>query len=675
MLLFTMSNVNTQNFVLFSNSKLVIRPYLIISSGSMNKKDQTLLCKTRELQMPKLSISPATSETWGFKLHLIVCDLEGLSIPNKENYTIKVQIEWPVPRKKYLSRRTIERNHTSNQCINSNGCICWNEGFNHECKLRMKNSKTFSSQMINLEIHGLGLESDNRASVLAKFRMDITKYAGPTETSEKIIKFPVKCSIGSSTLVTRLTVKLKTFEFQLIHDSVVHPLSPTQLLPSLSSCIRYQNPTSRNMDDSTSESDEETEPSYRRLVATNLLLRSPVDDKLECCKEENREKTQQYQAMHKSSLIKLLSWKNTRISLRVPDHPRDTPLLNKAYGEDGGDDIDNDRRCHLSLLQPSEGKVQCDFQSFGFKGSDRFEIGNWEKRKLVSRDGNLELVTEIFLASIDQRSEKASGGGACTVLAAIIADWLHQNPEILPLRCQFDKLISEGSMEWRKLCKEETNKEKFSDQHFDLDTVLQAQVRPLKVVHEKSYVGFFELENMPNQLELLQGAMSFESIWEELQSSESSLAEDIYIVSWNDHFFVLKIEVDAIYIIDTLGERLFEGCNKAYILKFNKESKLYRVQPKVDSEKDEEKQTRNTGEKVDKRSRQKIKICDGKSSCKEFIKGFFAAIPLRELKSNIQKEIIGKVPLHRLLQIEFQYTTPCNNTANHRDYAQINCKV
>ena len=174
----------------------------------------------------------------------------------------------------------------------------------------------------------------------------------------------------------------------------------------------------------------------------------------------------------------------------------------------------------------------------------------------MSRDGSLELVTEIFLASIDQRSEKASGGGACTVLAAVIADWLHQNPGILPFRCQLDKLIRDGSLEWRNLCKEEANREKFSDQHFDLDTVLQAQVRPLKVVQKKSYIGFFELENIPNQFEFLHSAMSFDSIWEELQSRESRMAEEIYIVCWNDHFFVLKIEADAIYIIDTLGERL-----------------------------------------------------------------------------------------------------------------------
>ncbi|PSR93037.1 Biotin synthase [Actinidia chinensis var. chinensis] len=626
--------------------------------------------------MPKWDFSATKSETRNFKLHLMVCDLEGLSpaaIPNKKNYTIKIQVEWAVSKRKYISRRTTERNHTSNQCINSDGCVCWNESFYHECKLKLKNAMSFSSRMINLQVHGSNLEPNRRVSVLAKIRLDIAKIAGETETSEKIIKFPVRCCIGGSTVESRLTVKLNSFEFHPVHNSsIVHPLSPIQLLPSLSSCIRYQSTTSNEMDNSSSESDKEDEPSYRSLEATNLLLESLVDDKLEYCKEDTQKNNQQYQTVHKPSLTRLLSWKNLRVSFRVPEHPRDTPLLNKVYGEDGGDDIDNDRRCHLSPLQQGQGEVQSDLQPFGFMGSDRFEIGNWERRKLVSRDGSLVLVTEIFLASIDQRSEKASGEGACTVLAAVIADWLHQNPGILPLRCQFDKLIREGSLEWRNLCQEEANREKFTDQHFDLDTVLQAQVRPLKVVQKKSYVGFFELENIPNQFEFLQGVMSFDSIWEELQSRESRMAEEIYIVCWNDHFFVLKIEVDAIYIIDTLGERLFEGCTKAYILKFNKESKLYRMQPKVDSEKHAENQASNTGEKVDTGCSQKTKICEGKSSCKEFIKGFLAAIPLRELQTSIQSGITGGTPLHHLLQIEFQYTTTCNNTTNHGEQILVN---
>lgn len=431
--------------------------------------------------------------------------------------------------------------------------------------------------------------------------------------------------------------------------------------------------TTNNIDSSSLESDDEdAEQSYRSITATNIQIAGLVDDKVglvddkvKHAKDKGWEEDQpfSYQETHKPSLISLKSWNSRRLGFRVPDHPRDTPLLNKAFGEDGGDDIDNARRCLLSSLGARESQVKHDFQPSGFTGSDRFEIGSWEKRKFTSRDGKLELVTEMFLASIDQRSDKASGEGACTVLAAVIADWLHQNPKLLPLKCQFDKLIRDGSLEWRNLCKEETHREKFSDQHFDLDTVLQAQVRPLMMVPEKSYIGFFELENMPNQLDFLQGAMSFDSIWEELQQSESTSEEQIYVVSWNDHFFVLKIEKDAIYTIDTLGERLSEGCNKAYILKFNRESMVYRVQSKSSNSKmasgdDQDTELCNSGEN-DKRDSQEL-ICKGKLCCKEFIKGFLAALPLQELQCNIEKGIADKAPLHRLLQIEFQYMTPCH---------------
>jgi len=40
---------------------------------------------------------------------------------------------------------------------------------------------------------------------------------------------------------------------------------------------------------------------------------------------------------------------------------------------------------------------------------------------------------------------------------------------------------------------------------------------------------------------------------------------------------LVKIEKEAYYIIDTLGERLFEGCKQAYILKFDKDTEMYHL--------------------------------------------------------------------------------------------------
>jgi hypothetical protein len=46
----------------------------------------------------------------------------------------------------------------------------------------------------------------------------------------------------------------------------------------------------------------------------------------------------------------------------------------------------------------------------------------------------------------------------------------------------------------------------------------------------------------------------------------------------------------------------------------------------------------------------------GRSACCQFVKEFFAALPLRELQIDIEKGLLGKVPLHQRLQIEFHFT-------------------
>lgn len=391
-----------------------------------------------------------------------------------------------------------------------------------------------------------------------------------------------------------------------------------------------------------SESEEETDQSYQRIKTIDLTRSQSLHETIIY---QGKEQTSSYEVLEKPKLKRILSW-------NIRKKPKDAPLLNKANGE-GGDDIDNARRTLLSFLKPQKDKVKGDVKDDEFMDSARFEVGKWEKKTVKSRDGKLELQTDIFMATIDQRSEKALGGGACTVIATIITDWLFKNPNALPLKCELDKLIRDGSREWRNLCEEETHKDKFLDQHFDLDTVIEAKIRPLEVVSEKSYVGFFKLENI-NELDHLQDAMSFDTIWDEIQSDESS-SEGVYIVSWNDHFFVLKKEKSEIFIIDTLGERLAEGCDKAYILKFNEDSVIFNVPPEMKTSKVEP-------EKVIKENHEKENspgfACKGTSCCKEFIKGFLAAIPLGELQSSVEKGINGNAPLHQLLQIEFHYMLP-----------------
>ena len=323
-------------------------------------------------------------------------------------------------------------------------------------------------------------------------------------------------------------------------------------------------------------------------------------------------------------------------------------------------------------------------------GDDNFAIGNWEQKEVVSRDGHMKVQTQVFFASIDQRSERAAGESACTALVAVIANWFQTNRDIMPIKSQFDSLIREGSLEWRNLCDNETYREGFPDKHFDLDTVLEAKIRPLSVVPGKSFIGFFHPDGMDEgRFDFLQGAMSFDSIWDEIShagsESPSNSGPQVYIVSWDGHFFVLIVDPQAYYIMDTLGERLYEGCDQAYILKFGRDTKLYKLssvtQPS-DEKPGGDQQMVTAAIEPKNRPAQQVNpqessvagpvvtkpeestadeeeaevVCQGKESCKEYIKNFLAAIPIRELQADIKKGLMASTPLHRRLQIEFHYT-------------------
>jgi hypothetical protein len=323
-------------------------------------------------------------------------------------------------------------------------------------------------------------------------------------------------------------------------------------------------------------------------------------------------------------------------------------------------------------------------------GDDNFAVGSWEQKEVTSRDGHMKLEAQVFFASIDQRSERAAGESACTALVAVIADWFQNNHDLMPIKSQFDSLIREGSSEWRSLCENETYKERFPDKHFDLETVLQAKIRPLSVVPGKSFIGFFHPEGMDEgRFDFLHGAMSFDNIWDEISCAgsecQSSREPQVYIVSWNDHFFILKVEPEAYYIIDTLGERLYEGCSQAYILKFDSNTVISKMPDVAESSeektagdqqivtaaehKNRQGQPANTKEEgyvasgaVVTKPEEPIKsdeeefVCRGKESCKEYIKSFLAAIPIRELQVDIKKGLMASTPLHHRLQIEFHYT-------------------
>ncbi|XP_071917966.1 uncharacterized protein [Coffea arabica] len=348
--------------------------------------------------------------------------------------------------------------------------------------------------------------------------------------------------------------------------------------------------------------------------------------------------------MEPAKKMGLFSWKRRRLSFKPtpvkgePDDKKPARLKNE---------IDNDPQCSGSskLDLVTSGSLQVE------------DKGDWESKEVISRDGQTELKTNVFFASFDQCSNKAAGESACTALVAVIAYWLQLNRDAVPTRPEFDDLIMEGSSEWRKLCENDAYTYDFPNKHFDLETVLHADVRPIAISRDDSFVGFFS----PEKFEALKEAMSFDEIWEGI----SRVAEDhdprVYIVSWNDHFFVLKVEANAYYIIDTLGERLCEGCNQAYILKFDDSSLMHGKSAKEDVNKAESSDSKSTNPNDIGEI-----ICSGKECCKEFIKRFLAAIPLEELEEEEKKGAVSYYSLHHRLQIElnFSYVLPSSFTSS-----------
>ncbi|XP_057957477.1 uncharacterized protein LOC131150641 [Malania oleifera] len=336
--------------------------------------------------------------------------------------------------------------------------------------------------------------------------------------------------------------------------------------------------------------------------------------------------------------VELLSWKRKRLSSGSVRKKIEL-LFKKTSRVDDNPVVHADHQ--LSGSSPTE-SIHSDSELSLLTGS-------WESKELGSRDGQAVLNANLFFASFDQCSEQADGEGACTALVTVIANWLQSNQGAMPTRPEFNDLITRGSSEWRKLCSSEAYTNAFPDKHFDLETVLQARLRPLSVRPDKSFVGFFS----PEKFELLKGRMSFDEIWNEITSNLEDYEESVYIVSWNDHFFVLKVEANACYLIDTLGERLFEGCNQAYILRFDESSSMCRKVKKEESSSEE----RTGVETSDQGQEGEEIICRGKDCCREFIKRFLAAIPLSELETEEQKGTISSLSLHQRLQIEFHFSS------------------
>lgn len=519
-----------------------------------------------------------------FILRLVIEDIKELPASSNDCNLI-AKVEWRGNEKAGLLAGACKKNYTCQKRLQENGSVSWNEGFDHACKFKRGKSESFRSWIIALQIKEVQGKVGEKKKNIGKAKLNIGEFV--QFENVKTIRIPINCSVKNQTAQAMLMLKLQLFKLESVERSQV----------ILTGCFS---------------------PYSCRSAGKNNM---PAEEGQIIRNETRDQNDHKKHIMNKHSNRRKLGRNRTRAP------------------EDDVDDENCNESCIMFLKRFKEAKVRPveNFNPLGLINErHRYEAGRWERRKLVSRDEKMELSADVYLASIDQCSRRAAGGSACTVLAAVVADWLHKNPKSLPTRGQFDELVLRGSLQWRNLCKDETNRAKFSDKHFDLDTVLVEKIKSLAVVTEKSCVGFFPMEELPESFDFLHGDMSFDTIWDGILCTDES-EEKIYIASWNDHFFVLKVEKEAIYLLDTLGERLTEGCNQAYILKFDSETAIYRRS---------------------KEGEEDLLISRGVACCKEYIKGFLSAIPLSGLQEDIKRGRAKEELLHRLLQIDFHFTAP-----------------
>ncbi|KAM0068531.1 putative NT-type C2 domain-containing protein [Helianthus debilis subsp. tardiflorus] len=656
-----------------------------------------------------------------FKVKLVVKKMEGGSCdpvhadPEK-GYHRAVEIKWKGPKITLSSfRRTVKRNFTREErVVDPNGVVQWNEEFQTVCTLSGYKENAFNPWEIGFTVlNGSSPGPKNKIPVLGTASLNLAEFALSAEEKDLDLTIPLTISCGASEPGPSLHIQLSLVEVRADQESADPTQSQSQTSESSSGekdelsalkaglrkvkifteyvSIRRGKKTSREDDREDdhesrsedgdyssyhfdSESLEESEEgesnevkedstfrksfSYGTLAHANCTTGSLYEDSVYysyrksdvgCSQNDDSNASVSEPYVVPNPKRGIFPWKKRKLNLRSP---KGEPLLKNA--EEGGDDIDFDRR----LLSPAESlgwHTMNDQSLISEFGDDSFAVGHWEQREITSRDAHMMLKTQVFFASIDQRSERAAGESACTALVAVIADWFQNNHNLMPIKSQLDSLIREGSLEWRNLCENEVYMARFPDKHFDLETVLEANLRPLSVNPAKSFIGFFHPEEViEGSFDFLHGAMSFDTMWDEI-SHESE--PRIYIVSWNDHFFVLKVDSDAYYIIDTLGERLFEGCDQAYILKFDRNTIIYQLNASESGSDDSNrKSTTETVESVVKNTSENEVVSEGKESCKVYLKSFLAAIPIRELLADMKKGLLSSTPIHHRLQIEFHYT-------------------
>ncbi|XP_043700243.1 uncharacterized protein LOC122650952 [Telopea speciosissima] len=606
---------------------------------------------------------------------LIGCCDQKLEEKEKTEKVIVLEMKWRGPKAGLvpLRQHSSNRRYVSKPVVVKQGEVFqWDDIFESVCNLSMKeNSNSFNSWDMSFNLlHGRCTEPTKKLAVIGSVSLNIAELA---LLMEPLIEreLPISVRVAGVSSEAMLLVSVSFAKIRNSQDSVgvVNDAGILRMVKDLRSYMsisknkkkkkkkKKKKTTTQSSadegemsddsysgsggggdgDDPGSDSEESPNTDSKESLGQGCVAAAETKDESSVYYVNGSDKETSSETQMESSpspktgfgsisKVGFLSWKKRRPSF----------VFSKSKGQEKKSEENADQDTNETL-------------GFGFD-EEEVSVGRWEEKEVISRDGRAKIKANVFFASMDQRSEKAAGESACTALVTVIADWLHSNRDAMPSRFEFDNLIKEGSSEWRKLCDNEVYLQRFPDKHFDLETMLEAKLRPLSMKPEKSFVGFF----CPENFESLKGTMCFEGIWDEISRNSSNVKEaepKVYIVSWNDHFFILKVEADAYYIIDTLGERLFEGCNKAYILKFDDRSCLYRLPENSTKEGTKDKGGGEEG------GESESLVCSGKECCREFIKRFFAAIPLRELEKEEEKGTASIVSLHQRLQIEFHFSS------------------
>ncbi|KAL6336158.1 hypothetical protein AAG906_011040 [Vitis piasezkii] len=665
-----------------------------------------------------------------YEVKLVVRRMEGWGCAAEEGAEgrrVVVEIRWKGPKISLSSlRRTVKRNFTKEEDVGQDGVVLWDEEFQSVCNLSAYKDNVFHPWEIAFTVlNGSHQGPKNKVPVVGTASLNIAEFASAAEEKEFELNIPLTLPGGAAEPHPLLCISLSLLELRTAQeptDSVQRAIVPVPSSPrpgettstekdelsaikaglrkvkifteyvstrrAKKACREEEGSEGRcsarsedgdytypfdsdSLDDfEEGETDEGKEDSsvrksfsYGTLAYANCaggsfysntringgdedwVYYSNRKSDVGCSQiDDSNAAVSELQSSKRS----ILSWRKRKLSFRSPKARG--ALLKKAYGKMVGMTL-------ILIWHKTDEDSSANRSSVSEFGDDNFAIGNWEQKEVVSRDGHMKVQTQVFFASIDQRSERAAGESACTALVAVIANWFQTNRDIMPIKSQFDSLIREGSLEWRNLCDNETYRERFPDKHFDLDTVLEAKIRPLSVVPGKSFIGF--------------------SIQME----------------WMRRFDFCKVPCPLIVFgmrlvmlgQNLLATRLYEGCDQAYILKFDRDTKLYKLssvtQPS-DEKPGGDQQMVTAAIEPKNRPAQQVNpqessvagpvvtkpeestadeeeaevVCQGKESCKEYIKNFLAAIPIRELQADIKKGLMASTPLHHRLQIEFHYT-------------------